>query len=88
MDAAPEVGAGPGELWRHTSPYRGLAAMEGRSSDYFFGRGRETAEVIDALTAPGQVARPARQFGGRQILARAGGRAGCVDAAGLDQRCL
>ena len=25
------------ELWRYTSPYRGLEAMEEKDSDYFFG---------------------------------------------------
>ena len=30
--------ANPGELWRYTSPYRGLEAMEEKDSDYFFGR--------------------------------------------------
>src|SRR5271169_2022296 len=38
MDAAIGGGAPPGELWRHTAPYRGLAAMEEKDSDYFFGR--------------------------------------------------
>ena len=44
-------GARPGELWRYTSPYRGLAAMEEKDSDYFFGRERETVEVLNALAA-------------------------------------
>jgi formylglycine-generating enzyme required for sulfatase activity len=51
MDAAAGGGAPPGELWRHTAPYRGLAAMEEKDSDYFFGRSRETVEVIKALEA-------------------------------------
>src|SRR5580693_5165131 len=34
MDAAAGGGALPGELWRHTAPYRGLAAMEEKDSDY------------------------------------------------------
>jgi tetratricopeptide (TPR) repeat protein len=51
MDAAAGNGAPPGELWRHTAPYRGLAAMTEADSDYFFGRGRETVEVINALSA-------------------------------------
>jgi hypothetical protein len=38
-----------GELWRHTSPYRGLATMEEKDSDYFFGRSRETIELVNAL---------------------------------------
>ncbi|MBV8751938.1 MAG: SUMF1/EgtB/PvdO family nonheme iron enzyme [Hyphomicrobiales bacterium] len=51
MDAAMGVGAPPGELWRHTAPYRGLAAMEEKDSDYFFGREDKTVEVIRALEA-------------------------------------
>ena len=37
----------PGELWRYTSPYRGLEAMEEKDSDYFFGRTRETVEALE-----------------------------------------
>jgi hypothetical protein len=37
LDAASGVGARPRELWRYTSPYRGLAAMEERDSDFFSG---------------------------------------------------
>ena len=51
MEAAAGGGAPPGELWRHTAPYRGLSAMTESDADYFFGRGGETAEVIDALAA-------------------------------------
>jgi formylglycine-generating enzyme required for sulfatase activity len=36
-------------LWRYTSPYRGLTAMQEKDSDYFFGRKRETIEVLSAL---------------------------------------
>jgi formylglycine-generating enzyme required for sulfatase activity len=43
--------AKPGERWRYTSPYRGLSAMEEKDSDYFFGRERETAEILRALAA-------------------------------------
>ena len=39
----------PGELWRYTSPYRGLAAMEQKDSDYFFGRAQETVEVVRTI---------------------------------------
>src|SRR5580704_10409887 len=46
MDAAAGGGAPPGELWRHTAPYRGLAAMTESDTDFFFGRGCETAKVI------------------------------------------
>jgi formylglycine-generating enzyme required for sulfatase activity len=53
MDAASGGGTRPGELWRHTAPYRGLVAMTEADTDFFFGRGRETSEVIGALaTAP------------------------------------
>jgi hypothetical protein len=51
MEAAAGGGAPPGELWRHTAPYRGLYAMTESDADYFFGRGRETAEVIEVLAA-------------------------------------
>src|SRR6266436_6375561 len=46
LDAGSGSSTRPGELWRHTSPYRGLAAMEEKDSDYFFGRERETVEVL------------------------------------------
>ena len=49
IDAAAGTGAQVGELWRYTSPYRGLSAMEEKDADYFFGRERETVEVIKAL---------------------------------------
>jgi hypothetical protein len=51
LDAASGSSTRPGELWRHTSPYRGLAAMEAKDSDYFFGRERETVEVLSTLAA-------------------------------------
>ena len=37
------------ERWRYTVPYRGLSAMEEKDSDYFFGRERETVEVVNVL---------------------------------------
>src|SRR5271166_1351960 len=50
MDAAAGSSAAPPrELWRHTAPYRGLNAMTESDADFFFGRARETAEVIRAL---------------------------------------
>jgi formylglycine-generating enzyme required for sulfatase activity len=49
FDAASGGGSSPGELWRYASPYRGLEAMEEKDSDYFFGRKRETVEVLSAL---------------------------------------
>src|SRR5262245_471710 len=51
LDAASGSSTRPGELWRYTSPYRGLAAMEEKDSDYFFGRGPETVDVLSALAA-------------------------------------
>src|SRR6516225_6127213 len=39
------------ERWRYTMPYRGLSAMEEKDSDYFFGRERETIEVLNLLAA-------------------------------------
>src|SRR5215468_2690885 len=51
MDAVSGNSASPGELWRHTAPYHGLSAMAEPDSDYFFGRGRETVELISALVA-------------------------------------
>ena len=50
LDAAPAL-AQDGELWRYTQPYRGLAAMEEKDSDYFFGRKRETVDVLSVLAA-------------------------------------
>lgn len=49
FDAASGGGSSLGELWRYTSPYRGLAAMEEKDSDYFFGREHETIDVLSAL---------------------------------------
>src|SRR6266481_854286 len=49
FDAAAGTGTRLGGLWRYTSPYRGLAAMEEKDSDYFFGRGRETIDVLSVL---------------------------------------
>jgi hypothetical protein len=49
FDAASGGGSSPGELWRYTSPYRGLEAMEEKDSDYFFGRKRETVDVLSTL---------------------------------------
>ena len=51
VEAAAGGGTQPRQLWRHTAPYRGLAAMNEADSDFFFGRGRETVEVIRALAA-------------------------------------
>jgi hypothetical protein len=51
FDAASGSGTRPGELWRHASPYRGLAAMQEKDSDYFFGRARETVDVLSGFAA-------------------------------------
>ena len=51
MDAAGGGGTTPSELWRYTAPYRGLVAMTEADTDFFFGRGRETGEVIGSLAA-------------------------------------
>jgi formylglycine-generating enzyme required for sulfatase activity len=48
--------AKPPERWRYTLPYRGLSAMEEKDSDYFFGRERETIEILDVLARePGRL---------------------------------
>ena len=64
----------PGRSWRYVSPYRGLAAMEEKDSDYFFGRARETAEVLDALaTSPNRLVVLIGNSGvGKSSLAQAG----------------
>jgi formylglycine-generating enzyme required for sulfatase activity len=49
FDALLGEGSSPGELWRYTSPYRGLEAMKEEDSDYFFGRKHETVEILSAL---------------------------------------
>ena len=51
FDAASGGDSSPDTLWRYTSPYRGLEAMEEKDSDYFFGRKRETVEILSALAA-------------------------------------
>jgi formylglycine-generating enzyme required for sulfatase activity len=51
LDAASGKSTRPGELWRYTSPYRGLAAMEEQDSEYFFGRERETIDALSAIAA-------------------------------------
>ena len=84
LDAAAGTGTRSGELWRYTSPYRGLAAMEEKDSDYFFGRERETVDVIiGARRGAGPAPDAARQFRRRQVLARAGGRTGGAQAPGM-----
>lgn len=83
FDAASGGGSSLGELWRYTSPYRGLAAMEEKDSDYFFGREHETIDVLSALVGALPAPGAHRQFGRGQILGRAGGRARSAQAAGV-----
>src|SRR6266540_2014425 len=74
LDAAAGGGSRPGDLWRYTSPYRGLAAMEEKDSDYFFGRKRETVDVLSALAgAPDRLPLLIGNSGvGKSSLAQAG----------------
>jgi hypothetical protein len=74
FDVASGSGTSPGELWRYTSPYRGLEAMEEKDSDYFFGRVQETIEVLRALaTAPDRLPVLIGNSGvGKSSLAQAG----------------
>ena len=73
FDAVAGRGTSPGELWRYTSPYRGLEAMEEKDSDYFFGRKRETVEVLNALAAPDRLPVLIGNSGvGKSSLAKAG----------------
>jgi formylglycine-generating enzyme required for sulfatase activity len=64
----------PGDLWRFTAPYRGLEAMEERDSDYFFGRGPETVEILAELAvAPNRLPLLIGNSGvGKSSLAKAG----------------
>src|SRR5260221_12083293 len=41
--------AKPSEPWRTINPYRGLVALEEQDADFFFGRDRETADIIDKM---------------------------------------
>src|SRR5882672_7040176 len=49
LDATAGQGTTPGQLWRFTAPYRGLASMDEADSEFFFGRDRQTVEVLQAL---------------------------------------
>src|SRR6516164_3484500 len=75
MDATAGGGAPPPEeLWRHAAPYRGLQAVTESDADFFFGRVRETAELIGALAeAPDKLALLLGNSGvGKSSLAQAG----------------
>jgi formylglycine-generating enzyme required for sulfatase activity len=53
---AREGGAKPPEPWRAINPYRGLVALEEQDADFFFGRDRETADIIERIiAAPGRL---------------------------------
>ena len=49
LDATAGSATHPDQIWRYTAPYRGLAAMEESDSEFFFGRYRQTVEVLKAL---------------------------------------
>jgi formylglycine-generating enzyme required for sulfatase activity len=74
FDAATGTGTRLGELWRYTQPYRGLAAMEEKDSDYFFGRAQETVDVLSELAvAPDRLPVLLGNSGvGKSSLAKAG----------------
>ena len=85
VDAAVGGGTRPEQLWRHISPYRGLAAMTEADSDFFFGREIETVEVLKTDTRDGKGSAPcvARQLRGRQILTCSSRRTGITHASGV-----
>jgi len=74
LDAASGAGSLPSKLWRHTAPYRGLAAMTEADSDFFFGREGETVEVVRTLeTTPDKLPVLLGNSGvGKSSLAQAG----------------
>ena len=74
VSAAAGTSARPDEAWRAISPYRGLAAMDETNSAYFFGRNRETVEVLNALaTEPDRLPLLLGNSGvGKSSLAQAG----------------
>jgi formylglycine-generating enzyme required for sulfatase activity len=46
----------PPEPWRAINPYRGLVALEEQDADFFFGRDRETSDILDKImAAPGRL---------------------------------
>jgi formylglycine-generating enzyme required for sulfatase activity len=48
--------ATPPEPWRAINPYRGLVALEEQDADFFFGRERETGDILDRIiAAPGRL---------------------------------
>src|SRR5262245_955366 len=87
IDAAVAPATQPGEVWRHTRPYRGLEAMTEANSDFFFGRERETVEVVNALASEhGRLALLLGNSGvGKSSLAQAGVVASLVRQGWPDQ---
>jgi formylglycine-generating enzyme required for sulfatase activity len=48
--------AKPPEPWRAINPYRGLIALEEQDADFFFGRDRETGDILEkVIAAPGRL---------------------------------
>ena len=86
MDAADGDGAPPGDIWRHTAPYRGLHAMTESDADFFFGRSRETVDVVRALAVrPDKLPILVGNSGvGKSSLAQAGVIAALMRQAWLD----
>ena len=83
MRAAAGVSTTGSDRWRHTAPYRGLSPMTEIDSEFFFGRGDETAEVIEALaTAPDRLPVLIGSSGvGKSSLAQAGVLAALMEQA-------
>src|SRR5215468_5635487 len=86
IDAADGNGAPPGEIWRYTAPYRGLHAMTESDADFFFGRSRETVDVVRALAVrPDKLPILVGNSGvGKSSLAQAGVIAALMRQAWLD----
>jgi formylglycine-generating enzyme required for sulfatase activity len=66
--------AKPSEPWRTINPYRGLVALEEQDADFFFGRDRETADIINKMVAtPGRLVALVGNSGvGKSSLVQAG----------------
>jgi formylglycine-generating enzyme required for sulfatase activity len=66
--------AKPPKPWRAINPYRGLVALEEQDADFFFGRARETGEIIDKIiAAPGRLVTLVGNSGvGKSSLVQAG----------------
>jgi TIR domain len=69
----PELAAPP-EPWRAINPYRGLVALKEQDADFFFGRDRESGDIIDKiLAAPGRLVALVGNSGvGKSSLVQAG----------------